>query len=307
MINNGRDASPRISRAVFPEAPSLRIWKMSVVVATLLIVGLFLLYAGQEADRNARFQRKHLDMIRLCRSNPRFENHDHVVMLGTSLLGHCVRASNPVESARKMGLGNLRFLSLYRPKGNIHHFLPIMGDILRISPKLLLIQSDLLFYHEYASPYSLDFLLSLPRYITSIIRADERVQMRNWRLKHSPMKVLSHKIRAMQNRMARPTADPRVVRDIIDHFRVRGIQVVIFDIPRSGQLEAAMKRLREENHGDFMDFLKGECRVPWISFPRGFSHSLFVDYAHFTPAGGRKFIDWLVAEIHRLLREKVLP
>lgn len=306
MINYRHDQSHLI-RTDSREAPSLRVWGVSVAVTLLLIIGLFFLFAGHEDSRDSRFQKNHLKRIRRFERTLRAEDQAPVVLLGTSLLAKCVSPNNLDNCAREMGQGNMRFLSLFRPRGNIHHYLPLMENIGSMSPKLLLIQSDLLFYYEYASPYSLDFLLNLPKYVTTIIRTRDRIHLREWQLKHAPWKYLTHKIRVMNNRMLRSTVDRRIVRDLIEHFQTRNIRVVIFDIPRSDRLEAVKNRLRRKYHGEFMRFLKEECQVPWLVFPRDLGHSLFSDYAHFTPAGGRKFIEWLIPEIHRLLRERVLP
>ncbi len=300
MIPDG--SAPK--RAMIPDAPPLRVW---ILVVSLLVLGLSLLAfleIREISGVNARFRSHHRQRIHEFAQRVSVESRQRVVILGTSLLFRSARTHNLVKMAKELGLGRMRFLILARPQGSFYDYLPLMDSILDLSPDLLLIESDLLFSIEYVGFCSREFLRRLPGLISRRIRGGVDKGDGRTRMQRDPQRYLKRRQQAMRQRMALPPVRPGLIRAAAQRLRSQGVRLAVVDIPRAAPLEMVKNRQRDLHHREFIDYLQAKCRIPWLTYPGELRPYLFRDYSHFTPEGGRVFLNWLLPQVRSLLQAK---
>lgn len=290
-----------MKREMREKAPPLRVWIYAILFTLLLWAGMLFLNVRDEAARENRF-------LHRCRAEIRDAHRDMsggerrmVNMIGTSLMQMATRHLLSEEQCSTYGLQNVSFLRFTLPGSNLYNFMPVVEELLKKPPDLLLIESDLLFNIEYHSRFSFKYLMMLPKTMMLRIMSPMRRKNRLRVLDRNPEKILARRRKTIQIQMKRLTVARRHFAGMVARLRSKGVRVVIVEIPRSAPVDKVKQKVIFSRHGAFVDFVKRSCRVPWLLYPNPLDPSYYSDSSHLNPGGARKFLSWLIPEIRKLL------
>lgn len=241
-----------------------------------------------------------------------------VVALGSSALRHATLDETPMAAlGARHGIASMQFLRIVNDAAEFADFEPMLQDILRMKPALVLLdldlafveRRDLYFYPAYlgllgdavegSRPYWRDQIEL--QYAKPCARRDDPA----WEASADPDRYVKE-LRAMLDlRVDSPSFER--VRSFVEAARTAGIRVALLHLPTS---TAAADRLFGPDNTHLplaLESAEEIMRVPVWTYPRPLDDRRdFCDFAHLAPEAREAYSDWLAGQIAEALDQPAM-
>jgi len=286
---------------------SLPLWIWGVVA---IVVVLLVLLAPTLARWIEHDQKKTGDYLNLARLET---TQNPIVMLGSSLTQYALY-NDRIMSA-KLGDTNTAMIRIAEPSANPKSFEAMLPAIALTSPRLVLVESDMLLVNRTRQPSlqgdvqkvvvwlrrSLDIFSDKTRFSLQWNFEEESLckqtltpkvieKLDRSTLKQRDFKVLSNSITPAWQRF-------------ISDIHASGGQVVFINLGRSPIADQALSDDFRNDYHQAMAKVKARYQVKSWTFTGPFEQENYCDFAHLNSLGREVFVNWLVPKVTEALND----